>query len=130
MSFRRFLALAAMLFALLVLGMTAGCKTQETISPFDYDRIKYNLDLNEHIYRLRQHRVYLDGPENNFVIQYYNNHAIYAASLEKDGNEAVEEVVYYKEQWYHVSQEGRVRQKIESEDAINFIRWIYVETNR
>lgn len=130
MSFRRFLALAAMLFALLVLGVTAGCKTQEQISEFDYDRIRHNLDLNEHIYRLRQHRVYLDGKENNFVIHYYNNRAIYAASLERDSNVPVEEVVFYKEQWYHISQEGRIRQEIESQDAINFVRWIYVETGR
>ena len=95
----------------------------------DAERIQFQLGLNEHLYRLRLHKEYFESENYSFVIERYNNHIIYAGSLDKETNTPIEEVVYYKEKWYHITQNSRLRQVISSEEAINFIRWIYVEAD-
>lgn len=94
----------------------------------DAERIQFHTELNDHLYDLRQHRMYFENEEGSFVIHYYNNKVIYAAYLDKETNTPYEEVIFFKEQWYHVTQDSRLRIKIDSEEAINFVEWIYVET--
>jgi len=128
MTFKQFLWIAAILFITIVLS---SCNTMLHPIPtaIDAERIQLQVDLNEQLYDLRQHKEYLESEDYSFVIQRYNNHVVYAGSLDKETNKPIEEIIFFKGKWYHISQNDRIREVISSESAIEFIRWIYVETN-